>query len=267
MNFSKVFRRHPPKDSLSTTSKTPDQSLHTRYPRPFSYHIPTSEQTPSTIPYRIGLSSDTTLLTPISNLDTDEIVRLPAKGIREHLSPRGRKDRRAQSQLNANKRWLFRSMETLDGWKGKVFPTKVRTTEFVTHRVFLFVFPMNDRFFFRRSSSSSPSRSRSVENLAGQRLNGHSNIKQDHSQLPHRSIEALTQQVFNGMGIHRKSIPSLPTETRSSGLSIQKQHLTNVSKGTTDRPGINPSTILDFREISSTGFLNSRNIHIPQFLY
>lgn len=132
MNFSKVFRRHPPKESSSPTPKKMEKPFYidqNHRSRPFSYHIPPSEQTPSTIPYRIGLSSDSSLLTPGLNNDGDEIVRLPTKSPREHLSPRGRKDRRAQSQLNANKRWLFRSMETLDGWKGKVFAQKVRTTK------------------------------------------------------------------------------------------------------------------------------------------
>jgi hypothetical protein len=144
MNFAKVFRRqHHPRESSSPVPKSPERPsliphhFH-QYSRPFSYHIPTSEQlTPSSliktsnaVPYRIGLSSDSTLLTNNQTNENDEIVRLPIKNGRGQ-SPKNRKDRRYQSQLNANKRWLFRSMETLDGWKGKVFPQKNRPTKFV----------------------------------------------------------------------------------------------------------------------------------------
>ncbi len=131
MNFAKVFRRHHPRES----SERPSFIHHHRYTRPFSYHIPTTEQLSPTkpsnvVPYRIGLSSDSTLLTNGQTNENDEIVRLPMKNGRG-LSPKIRKDRRYQNQLNANKRWLFRSMETLDGWKGKVFSPKTRATKFV----------------------------------------------------------------------------------------------------------------------------------------
>jgi len=139
MNFAKVFRRHHhPRESSSSIPKPSEKpSLrphhHHQYSRPFSYHIPTAEQlTPSSliktsnaVPYRIGISSDSALLTNYQTNENDEIVRLPIKNGRGQ-SPKTRKDRRHQSQLNANKRWLFRSMEALDGWKDKVFPQKFR---------------------------------------------------------------------------------------------------------------------------------------------
>jgi hypothetical protein len=142
MNFAKVFRRQQPRESTSPVQKTPERPSfmphHHQYSRPFSYHIPPTEQitplsltkTTNVIPYRIGLSSDSTLLANGQTNETDEIVRLPIKNGRSQ-SPKLRKDRRQQSQLTANKRWLFRSMETLDGWKGKVFPQKNRSTKFV----------------------------------------------------------------------------------------------------------------------------------------
>ena len=141
MNFAKVFRRHHhSRESHSPTSKPLDKStfIHHQYARPFSYHIPTTEQiTPvsllkpsNIVPYRIGISSDSTLLNNGQTNETDEIVRIPMKNSRGQ-SPKARKDRRFQSQLNANKRWLFRSMETLDGWKGKVFSPKQQPSKFV----------------------------------------------------------------------------------------------------------------------------------------
>jgi hypothetical protein len=140
MNFAKVFRRHHQRNEpISTVGKSldaPSLMNQHRYPRSFSYHLPSTEQTsPSKrtsnfIPYRIGLSSDRTLLTPISVHHTDDIVHLPMKSPNAS-SPKMRKDRRCQSHLNANKRWLFRSMETLDAWKGKVFAQKVRISKFV----------------------------------------------------------------------------------------------------------------------------------------
>jgi len=157
MNIAKVFRRHH--HTKETPSKTFDKSPfihHQHTARPFSYHIPATEQIPSTtllkpsnvIPYRIGISSDRTLLNQTAQTnDNDEIVRLPMqKNNRTGLSPKMRKDRRFQSQLNANKRWLFRSMETLDGWKGKVFPQKQRTSEFV--QLILNQCKINFVFFF-----------------------------------------------------------------------------------------------------------------------
>lgn len=143
MNIAKVFRRHHPKESSSPVRKSPERpsSIHHfhGYPRPFSYHIPRNEQiSPPRItkplnvipPYRIGLSSDSTILTNGQANENDDIVRLPIRTVRLQ-SPKMRKDRRYQAQLTANKRWLFRSMETLDGWKEKVFSPKNRTTEFV----------------------------------------------------------------------------------------------------------------------------------------
>lgn len=139
MNIAKVFRRHHTKETNSKSFNKSSFIHHQHAARPFSYHIPPTEQISSTtllkpsnvIPYRIGISSDSTIRNNTQTNDNDEIVRLPMKNNREGLSPKMRKDRRFQSQLNANKRWLFRSMETLDGWKGKVFPPKQRTTEFV----------------------------------------------------------------------------------------------------------------------------------------
>lgn len=144
MNFTKVFRRqhhhhhHPKQSSSSPVRKSTEKPTlqpyhHHQYSRPFSYHIPPTEQLPPTsliktsnvIPYRIGISSDSAILTNNQTNETDDIVRLPMKTNRR-LS---RKDRRHQAQLNANKRWLFRSMETLDGWKDKVFPQKNRPTK------------------------------------------------------------------------------------------------------------------------------------------
>jgi hypothetical protein len=149
MNFAKVFRRHHhhhhhhSREPSSSIPKSPKKSTflphhHHQYARPFSYHIPTKEQlnpsslikTSNSVPYRIGLSSDSTLLNNAQTNENDEIVRLPIKTNRGQ-SPKPRKDRRYQSQLNANKRWLFRSMETLDGWKEKVFSQKSQTSKFV----------------------------------------------------------------------------------------------------------------------------------------
>lgn len=146
MNLAKVFRRqqHSKRTSSSSVRKSPDKSTffphhHHQYARPFSYHIPAKDQLPPSslmktspaVPYRVGLSSDSTLLNNGHNNENDDIVRLPIKTGRG-TSPKSRKDhRRHQSQLNANKRWLFRSMETLDGWKGKVFPPKSRPSTYV----------------------------------------------------------------------------------------------------------------------------------------
>lgn len=132
MNLAKVFRRHHhhTRESTSPVRKPLERPSvnhdHHRYNRPFSYHIPETKQSSTkvtnVIPYRIGLSSDSTLINNVSAHDNDEIIRLPMKNGKDY------KNRRYSSQLNANKRWLFRSMETLDGWKGKVFAQKVRTT-------------------------------------------------------------------------------------------------------------------------------------------
>ncbi|CAF4609599.1 unnamed protein product [Rotaria sp. Silwood1] len=260
MNFAKVFRRHHSKESSSPVQKSSERpSLNNYihgYPRPFSYHIPTNEQlspssltkTSNIIPYRIGLSSDSTLLTNGQTHENDEIVRLPIKHSRLQ-SPKMRKDRRYQSQLNANKRWLFRSMETLDGWKERVFPQKNRTT------------------------NSSQSRSRSVENLADEEtienilINHHpSRIQQQQQRAtsPNRNIEAITNRIINNIGIQRKSTNSIPNIVRNPALTIQKQSLlshlpnghNNISKQYNNET--NSSAILDFREISSVGFLHSR---------
>ncbi|CAF4567338.1 unnamed protein product, partial [Rotaria magnacalcarata] len=77
-------------------------------------------KTSNVVPYRIGLTSDSTLLANGQTNENDDIVRLPVKNGKGHY-PKSRKDPRSQSQLNANKRWLFRSMEALDEWKEKVF--------------------------------------------------------------------------------------------------------------------------------------------------
>jgi hypothetical protein len=148
MNFAKVFRRHHhPRESSPPVPKPNFLPHHHQYSRPFSYHIPTTEQitssslikTSNAVPYRIGLSSDSTILANAQTNENDEIVRLPIKNGRGQ-SPKSRKDRRYQSQLNANKRWLFRSMETLDGWKEKVFPQKLRTSKFVKKEKDLYSF-------------------------------------------------------------------------------------------------------------------------------
>ncbi|UJR37809.1 hypothetical protein I4U23_030499 [Adineta vaga] len=258
MNLAKVFRRHHhqhPRSQESTSPirkplEKPSLNHEHRYNRPFSYHIPKTEplspisstKVNNVIPYRIGLSSDSTLINNASTNDNDEIVRLPMKNGKEY------KNRRYSTQLNANKRWLFRSMETLDGWKGKVFAQRVRTT-----------------------SNSSQSRSRSVENLADRDSKennlGNSNgsrIKQQRALSPNRSIDAITNRVINGIGIHRKSTNSIPNMTRSPALTIQKQststhflngHDTRQKQTNNER---NPSAILDFREISSLGFTQSQ---------
>jgi hypothetical protein len=268
MNFAKVFRRHHPRESSSPVPKSSERPPfihHHRYTRPFSYHIPTTEQlspssltkTSNVVPYRIGLSSDSTLLTNAQTNEDDEIVRLPIKNGKGH-SPKIRKDRRFQSQLNANKRWLFRSMEALDGWKGKVFPQKNRPTKFVLdNKIKSFI----ESFFF---FSSSQSRSRSVENLADRDPNP-STIKQQRAISPNRSIEAITNRVINSIGIHRKSANSIPNIPRSPALTIKKQslftHSTNgldhIPKQYNNNNERNSSAILDFREISSLGFLQS----------
>ncbi|CAF2544318.1 unnamed protein product [Rotaria sp. Silwood2] len=257
MNFAKVFRRHHSKESSSPVQKSferPSLNHHFHgYARPFSYHIPTNEQlspssltkTSNIIPYRIGLSSDSTILANGQTNENDDIVRLPIKSNRLQ-SPKMRKDRRYQSQLNANKRWLFRSMETLDGWKEKVFPQKIRTTN--------------------------QSRSRSVENLADEKttenilINHNPSIIQQRTTSSNRSIEAITNRVINNIGIQRKSTNSIPNITRSPALTIQKQSLlnhlpnghnnNNISKQYNNET--NSSAILDFREISSVGFLHSK---------
>ena len=142
MNFAKVFRRHHSKESTSAGLKPrgrmPFIHHYHGYLRPFSYHIPATEQvfpslstkTSSVVPYRIGLSSDSTLLTNFQTDQMDEIVRLPIKNNRRH-SQKLRKERHSQSQLNTNTRWLFRSMETLDEWKERVFSLKNRATKCV----------------------------------------------------------------------------------------------------------------------------------------
>ncbi|CAF1152230.1 unnamed protein product [Adineta ricciae] len=255
MNLAKIFRRHHhhhhTRESTSPVRKPLERSSvnhdHHRYNRPFSYHIPKTEQSSTkvinTIPYRIGLSSDSTLVNNVSAHDNDEIIRLPMKNGKDY------KNRRYSSQLNANKRWLFRSMETLDGWKGKVFAQKVRTI-----------------------SNSSQSRSRSVENLTDKNSkenmlansNG-SKIKHQRALSPNRSIETITNRVMHSMGIHRKSTASIPNITRSPALTIQKQssstHFLNSHYPTQRQSNneMNPSAILDFREISSLGFSQSRS--------
>jgi hypothetical protein len=254
MNFAKVFRRHHhhPRESTSPVSKSTFLPHHHQYSRPFSYHIPATEhKTPSSliktsnsVPYRIGLSSDSALFANAQTNETDEIVRLPIKNSRGH-SPKSRKDRRHQSQLNANKRWLFRSMEALDGWKGKVFAQKVRTSKFVESDSSFII-----DFFY---SSSSQTRSRSVENLADKARGENTLIKSNPSLFkqqraisPNRSIDAITNRVINSIGIHRKSTNSIPNTVRTPALTIEKQYNTTNER--------NPSAILDFRELSALGF-------------
>ncbi|CAM4917460.1 unnamed protein product [Rotaria socialis] len=260
MNLAKVFRRHHPKESTSPVRKTSERPSFIHpfqgYPRPFSYHIPATEQlssssltkTSNIVPYRIGLTSDSTLLANGQTNENDDIVRLPVKSGKGHY-PKSRKDPRSQSQLNANKRWLFRSMEALDEWKEKVFTQKSRTTD--------------------------QSRSRSVENLADDDdddvlINKNPSTVQQHERAtsPNRSIEAITNRVINSIGIHRKSTNSISNTTRSPALTIQKQslfnHSNNVHNNLSKQYNNNnnneqhPSAILDFREISSVGFLHSR---------
>ncbi|CAM4743302.1 unnamed protein product [Rotaria magnacalcarata] len=261
MNLAKVFRRHHPKESTSPVRKISERPSFIHpfqgYPRPFSYHIPAIEQlspssltkTSNVVPYRIGLTSDSTLLANGQTNENDDIVRLPVKNGKGHY-PKSRKDPRSQSQLNANKRWLFRSMEALDEWKEKVFAQKSRTTD--------------------------QSRSRSVENLADDDdalINKNPSTVQQHERAtsPNRSIEAITNRVINSIGIHRKSTNSTSNATRSPALTIQKQSLfnhsnnvhNNLSKQCNNNNNNNnneqhPSAILDFREISSVGFLHSR---------
>ncbi|CAF5163246.1 unnamed protein product, partial [Rotaria magnacalcarata] len=82
---------------------------------------------------------------------------------------------------------------------------------------------------------------------------------------------AITNRVINSIGIHRKSTNSTSNATRSPALTIQKQSLfnhsnnvhNNLSKQCNNNNNNNnneqhPSAILDFREISSVGFLHSR---------
>jgi hypothetical protein len=129
-------------------------------------------------------------------------------------------------------------------------------------------------FFFCYSSSQS--RSRSVENLADEdpdetiSVNHNpSTIKQQRAISPNRSIEAITNRVINSIGIHRKSANSIPNIVRSPALTIEKQslftQLTNghnakspqYSNNNNNNNETNSSAILDFREISSLGFLHS----------
>jgi hypothetical protein len=78
---------------------------------------------------------------------------------------------------------------------------------------------------------------------------------------PHRSIEAITNRVINSIGIHRKSTNSIPNVARSPTLTIKKQslcaHHNNTPKQYTNNEINSSSAILDFREISSLGFLHS----------
>ncbi len=81
---------------------------------------------------------------------------------------------------------------------------------------------------------------------------------------PNRSIEAITNRVINSIGIHRKAANSVPNIARSPALTIKKQSLfTHLTNGHNGKPKpnnnneTNSSTILDFREISSLGFLHS----------
>jgi len=266
MNIAKVFRRHH--HTKETPSKTFDKSPfihHQHTARPFSYHIPATEQIPSTtllkpsnvIPYRIGISSDRTLLNQTAQTnDNDEIVRLPMqKNNRTGLSPKMRKDRRFQSQLNANKRWLFRSMETLDGWKGKVFPQKQRTSEFV--QLILNQCKINFVFFLLNSSQT---RSHSVDNLAERNADeNRSTQKQQRALSPNRSIEAITNRMINSIGKHRKSTNPIPNPTRRSPALTIEKHQTN---GKLNRTKNSSSAILDFREISSFGFTQSSKFTI-----
>lgn len=257
MNFAKVFRRQHPKRSTSP-EKPSFLPHHHQYARPFSYHLPAKDQlarsslmkTSPTVPYRVGLSSDSTLLNNGHNNENDEIVRLPIKNGRG-TSPKARKDRRYQSQLNANKRWLFRSMETLDGWKGKVFPSKPRPSKYVHHLIYHSI-----QFSF----SSSQIRSRSVENLADENPNP-SLFKQQRAVSPNRSIEGITNRVINAIGIHRQAAQSVPNIARSPALTIEKQSLLTRSTKAYQRsqPG-NASAILDFRELSAFGFSHSTGL-------
>lgn len=91
-----------------------------------------------------------------------------------------------------------------------------------------------------------------------------SKIKHQRALSPNRSIETITNRVMHSMGIHRKSTASIPNMTRSPALTIQKQsssmHFLNGHYPTQRQSnnGMNPSAILDFREISSLGFSQSR---------
>ncbi len=86
-------------------------------------------------------------------------------------------------------------------------------------------------------------------------------IKQQRAISPNRSIEAITNRVINSIGIHRKSTNSVPNIVRNPALTINKQSLLTNGKSkqyNNNINEINSSAILDFRELSSLGFLHSR---------
>ena len=91
-------------------------------------------------------------------------------------------------------------------------------------------------------------------------------MKQQRVSTPNRSFEAITNRVINSIGIHRKSTQSVSHSTRSPVLTIKKQtvhdysisELHNTNPRTSNQNGMNSSTILDFRELSSLDFLQSR---------
>lgn len=111
---------------------------------------------------------------------------------------------------------------------------------------------------FLSSSSSSQSRSRSVENLADEHPDENILINPDHPSLfeqrragsPNRSIDAITNRVINAMGMHRQAAHSVPNIARSPALTIEKQSTQLYQNNHTG----NSSAILDFRELSAFGF-------------
>jgi hypothetical protein len=139
--------------------------------------------------------------------------------------------------------------------------------------------PNEKNLLFYSFLSSSQSRSRSVENLADEEppentlMNKNPlTIKPKRAVSPNRSIESITNRVINSIGIHRKTANSIPNITRSPALTVKKQslftHVTsshnNISKHNNNET--NSSAILDFREISSLGFIQSSKYIINIFL-
>lgn len=275
MNFTKVFRRQ----SNQKQHIEQPASMHPQhaYPRPFSYHIPTSEQVlplkkpVNSIPYRIGLSSDRGLLTQANSQENDQIARLSNKSNRDS-SPKRRKDRRHQSQLNSNKKWLFRSMEALDEWKDKVFSPKLRLHRSLFYLKSICLFSSSFRFSFQ---SSNQSRSRSVENLADEvnevqpstnnkTIRNDSSNKDEKVTAQYRSVETITNRVMNGIGRNKKHNSTLMIEKQLPPERPKSKRQMSPSKRVQHNE-FPSSTILDFRELSDVGFAQSRNKNIDFF--
>ncbi|CAF1130551.1 unnamed protein product [Didymodactylos carnosus] len=232
---TKIANVHP---TTTTTSNFPDQTL-----------------------YRIGLTAPASplIVTSQSDIEQPGVKVLPTTtnevvGGGQRSNIRKLKDqRRYQSNLTNNKKWLFRSMEALDEWKGKVFqkqrtartPPRSRSTENIPEAD-------QDEFSnypnYHHRPTGSPSNHRITQRLSS----------------PSRSIEALTSRVISSIGIMRKaSNPNTVSNkynhrTRNQVLTIKKPFLSNgtINNNSNNNNGKHggQSAILDFREISSSKF-------------